>query len=1035
MSAVAGMRAGWLGGLVVDERLPERTVIVRTEAIAHSWRRDLVVAGRPDLLIGTRFVTPFGAAVELLESAGVPFLTGEETVRAARIASLLKEDLPLRGFDLQVLRERPGWEDALAKTVGDIEAACLDPAKLRDNGDPRGADLALLVERLQTLAGSSWTAARVLREATTRLKADSALWPYGGSSLSEISGHETVALARWLSAIPKTTLVGVATQPRRSSYVERGVSLFGEQQFVEPELAHGTERDLLTNFLFARPDVLTDPSRPRSEGPDGTVQIEEHSGIEEELDACLAWVVEQIAEHNVPMEQIAIVAPRLDPYAGLLFGRLKAVCGDTVHVVGGLPAIETSAGARVATVLRALSGYLHVDLLADVVPILRLATEDLSLSRRDAIAALYELGTAGGSAANPEGALSWASRNATRQDALATAVAEARKDEDAEQHVRQLERALEHLRALGPALDSLDRVARVLVEKRSLTELWNALREFLRDRVRIGVDATRILTALDEALAPLIDANILSGDAALKAVTAALSSIRLTAGRFGDARVTIVALSDAVGLSFRRVRVVGLAEGVVPANVREDPALPDSLRSKFGVHLPLAESRALSQLHALHAVVIATTERIVLSAPRMDGDGRYREPSGVLLEAAAALGRPPLGRGQRAIPDGKLMRRSVFAPARQHVTEMQHGWPIEERRMLDRAARSRTVPSAWLGNGLFDLDRIRRTADGAPGVMDGWFPDGSFVALPGLSSDRPISASALSRLLECPHRFLYERVLGWTPPSELVDEGSIDALSYGSLFHETAEAFYREHGAAFCEAKDTLARWVTVAEEIANQRFAVFLETYPLVGDVVRSAQRMRLHRDLRSLLESDWGDRKTFVDVEREFGPMALTVGAETVHVRGYIDRLDRRAAATFVRDLKTGRAKPRKGAELMPAYDVQIGLYGLVTRANATEWDVPPTVQGAYIYPADPSGDDRAFEDDFSDLSANTESWIKIAIGLLKSRRFPRTPDVDDCRFCPFKPVCGSAASERATELLAAGSGAVAEFATLKLGKPDDE
>ena len=42
-----------------------------------------------------------------------------------------------------------------------------------------------------------------------------------------------------------------------------------------------------------------------------------------------------------------------------------------------------------------------------------------------------------------------------------------------------------------------------------------------------------------------------------------------------------------------------------------------------------------------------------------------------------------------------------------------------------------------------------------------------------------------------------------------------------------------------------------------------------------------------------------------------------------------------------------------------------------------------------------------------AKTEGWIKTSVELLKSRTFPRTPDVDDCRFCPFKPVCGSAAN----------------------------
>ena len=36
--------------------------------------------------------------------------------------------------------------------------------------------------------------------------------------------------------------------------------------------ARATERDLLASYLFEDPSVLLDPARPRSAGPDGTVQ-------------------------------------------------------------------------------------------------------------------------------------------------------------------------------------------------------------------------------------------------------------------------------------------------------------------------------------------------------------------------------------------------------------------------------------------------------------------------------------------------------------------------------------------------------------------------------------------------------------------------------------------------------------------------------------------------------------------------------------------------------------------------------------------
>jgi RecB family exonuclease len=415
----------------------------------------------------------------------------------------------------------------------------------------------------------------------------------------------------------------------------------------------------------------------------------------------------------------------------------------------------------------------------------------------------------------------------------------------------------------------------------------------------------------------------------------------------------------------------------------------------------------------------------------MDLDGSYREPSGVLMEAAAGLGRPPLG-SDTVIPSGQLMRRTVFEPAREHLAGLRARWPIDHRGRLVRAARDRTIPETWPGDPLLPLERIVEPP--TPGIMDGWFPPGPFAELPGLTADHPISASALGRLLECPHRFLYERVLGWNAPPELVEEGSIDALSYGSLFHETAERFYRDHGERFCDRASPLEHWKRLASEIADHRFAEFVDTYPLVGDDVRGAQRARLRRDLIALLDADWALAKRFHAVEQAFGPMAIPIGGETVHVRGFIDRIDTIGATTLVRDLKTGRAKPReKPDDLRPAYDVQLGLYGLVARAQSVPWGVPVDIQGAYVYPADASGDERSFVEDFATLAAATEQWVGAATRLLRARRFPRTPIEDDCQFCPFKPVCGPAATTRAEQLMT-GAEDLRELAAIKLGDRDE-
>jgi hypothetical protein len=169
---VAEARVRWLSELVAPGPLPTRTIIVPTEAAAHAWRRDVVVAD-PALLLGTQFLTPIGVALALLEAdASVTLSPGEEAIRAARVAALLREGITFENFDLAVLREGRGWADALASTLNELERAGFDAATLARSEIASCRDLARILGRLDDAAGSSWTTARILREATARLIAD-----------------------------------------------------------------------------------------------------------------------------------------------------------------------------------------------------------------------------------------------------------------------------------------------------------------------------------------------------------------------------------------------------------------------------------------------------------------------------------------------------------------------------------------------------------------------------------------------------------------------------------------------------------------------------------------------------------------------------------------------------------------------------------------------------------------------------------------------------------------------------------------------
>jgi len=842
------------------------------------------------------------------------------------------------------------------------------------------------------------------------------------------------------------------------------VALFGADARASLEAAPGaagpapTERDLLAGYLFADPGVLAAPDRPRSRGPDGTVELEEHAGVDAELEAAAAWVARKVLEEGLPLEEIAVLVPAQDPLAALLADRLARLPfeGGTlpVHVSGGVPAAGSAGGARVLAAVRALEAHLSAKALAGLLPALRLAGDGGRghLGHGEATLLAYGLGTAGGNAAHPAGALAWSERAARREIELEGALERARREVGSgAREAWRLERSLAGLRAVRPALDALVGVARLVVEGAPLAALRDALCAFLGTWLLLPGEGASIPARVGEALAPACagtPGRSLTGPDALEAFAEALLALRVPRGRFGEPAVWVGTVAGAAGLDFAAVRVVGLAEGALPPAPREDPVLPEAFRAALeegtpGRLLPRAEDAAAAAVHALVAAVRGARRSVDLTAPRADLARTEREPAALFIEAAAALARPDAATGAPAapVPDGHALRRDAFRPAREAAARARAAHPVSEADWLDRAARGAPdLPPAWTRDPLVALERIAalHRPSGPLGPGDGVLgAGGPFPALPGLSPERPISASALGQLLACPRMFLMRRVLGWDEPAAAPPLRELDPASFGTLLHRVLEDLYRAHGADLVAGKRSLAHWSGVAGEIAGRRFEELLSEIPLVGEGVRRKELKRLLEAAGAFVAYDWKGRagRRFVGVELSFGepvPLVLRAGGETLHLRGYLDRVDVEGDAALVRDVKSGVAHPRRGPEEGPVahLDVQIGLYALAARALAAAWGIPRKVVAAYAY-ASGRGEvqERHFRGDPGTLERATEGWLATAAQLLASRSFPSAPDEDDCGYCPFRPLCGSEAPRRAREGLAeATSGPLARYRSLK-------
>lgn len=1083
---------------------PRRVLILcANERLAHAIRRTLAVdRHNPQALAGASFLRPAEAARQILARAGTPRLPGWEAARHARILHLLASgalDAELRYFRPDRLRGGQGYTDALATAIADLEAGGLDAGELLDAAQrlqvdarsaARLADLAAVWRAADAAQGDRRTDAQVLREASATLRRSHAT-PSRSPRPAHTTGRRQLSFDELLSpplapaAVPAprawlngfTTILAIVERSpdgvllpfleacgevevlvQDARPLRTGTQRWRERLPLEPatpvvETEHN-ELALVRRYLFEVPENLTDPNRQRSTGPDGSVDLEEHAGVDAEVEAAAVWVAEQI-DAGTPLEGIAVLVPEKGPYAALLADRLARLQSDDaagveVYVAGGLPLAERAAGKRLLAVLAAVRSGLEFDATLRLLPMLRRSGQAVGetntrLTPSRARAALYAAGITGGGAGDSAGIRAWRER-LQRHRARLTASVAAAEAEPQNKPGHQLiadRRWLHDVAPLLPAIETLVGLAEMAHAGAPLRSAWPLLTELCHKHLLLPPDPPNLAARLVELVEPLLGSELL-GDlpcaGGLGWIADRLGRTRVPHGRYGEPRVFLGTPAQAAGLAFEAVRILGLSEGGLPRTPHDDPIVPDELRGRLAaflqaatphVVLPGLGDHVLDDLHAVFRCVTTTGRRLAFSAPRQWVDRSEREISGIILEVATALARPAAG-SDGDVPTAGRLRAAYFLPGNSARRSAERSWPLSPRAALVRVADAAPrhggrVPSAWLGDDVLSLRRMRSLAEASAGAT--FTPiDGALGPLwqehprPGTRA-RPMSASSLQLLLSCPHRFLLERVLHLHEPTPRLSHDSIDPAIYGNAFHRAAEALLQEHGRALCLREASLEHWLARAADFANAEVDRLLEHYPLRGSEAAARERQRLRQQLECLVRDEWHrPRRTFVASEHAFGrpdPVALDLGEHELCVHGTIDRIDLLSPSELsLRDLKTGRVRDLGEEDVHARRDLQLGLYTLVLETQAAthpEGSSVRVAEAVYVHPSAAQEPERAFRAALLDgLRTRTRKWLQLAATTLASGSFVRTPSEDDCRLCPFVPACGVGARERSARKL---------------------
>src|SRR5262245_10273927 len=493
-------------------------------------------------------------------------------------------------------------------------------------------------------------------------------------------------------------------------------------------------------------------------------------------------------------------------------------------------------------------------------------------------------------------------------------------------------------------------------------------------------------------------------------------------------QVFVGTLAQAAARSFELVFLPGLAEGIFPKKLLEDPLLLDDYRQKLPGRLRRRQDLAEQERLLLRTAASAACRRLTISYPRLDlVEGRARVPSLYALEILRAAS------GQ--LPDLKTLEKEATTRSGSRL-----GWPAprELNEAIDDAEYDLAVLDTLLhesqpttkGTGRFLLEENAHLARSLRGRFKRWntrqFTDADGLVdsqdrtLQSLErhrlSQRPYSASDLQTYAACPYRFLLQAIHRLRPRETGVPVVQMDPLTRGGLFHAVQFQLFKrlQRGRLLPMESQHQDRILDVADEVLNVAASDYREKLaPAIPRVwEREIEDLRL--DLRGWSREviSLGQAWTPAYFEYSFG-LSVEAGkvAERrreeavvlngVRLRGSIDLVESNSIRTALRvtDHKTGKVPEEptqwtgKGEVLQPL------LYALAAESLLKL----PVESGRLFYCTQRGG----FREQVIQIDEHARRAIQLVTDSIddavRQGFFPAAPRHQACKFCDFRLVCG--------------------------------
>ncbi len=439
--------------------------------------------------------------------------------------------------------------------------------------------------------------------------------------------------------------------------------------------------------------------------------------------------------------------------------------------------------------------------------------------------------------------------------------------------------------------------------------------------------------------------------------------------------VALLSVTEARGLTFRRLALVDLARDRFPRSIRPDPMLPDPLRLRLRELLPdlPVKLEGHGEERFLFAQLLAAADEIALFRPAADLEGRELPPSPFLDERVRAGESEERDAPEPECPSSFVAAVSAALAAGEEG--LAHTLPGA---LFEAGAR-------WMGGGAAAPAALAATRLavlrelGADPSRPSTHAIGPFLGAVGaLSALDPRQAgpsvTALERFAQCGWQTFLERLLRLRPLPDL-SEGlpSLPRRLVGSIVHRILESLLPGSRSSPNDLAAVLALGVTevawpgerelerrVRHAAASELAAEALDPQIFATTLTREALAL-----LQTVRESDWSAGQRPLLATEVTGEAHFVASGKERRLPFRVDRVDRVDGEILLTDYKTGRPistakteKTRNGhlrtaIEHGEALQLPVYLLGLPDE-NA---------RARYLY-LDPNLDERARE-----LSLTTE------------------------------------------------------------------